>query len=249
MGRRTVLLIAALLVATLATSLVYLYVRSVDDRARAGERQVEVLVATGQIPAGTTGDQASANGWFDLKTVAQSSVADGAVSSIEPIQNLVAQSMIFPGEQILQQKFGPAGTATTLPLEPGQIAMSVQLSDPARVAGFVDAGTDVAIFLTSPGRPNSSGVAQPFTRTLLDRVPVLAKGQATVVNRTTQDANNQQQQEQIPAAILTLGVTQEQAQKIIFAQSQGELYFGLLNDDSEVDPRRPGTTDDNLFES
>jgi pilus assembly protein CpaB len=245
MGRRTVLLIAAVLVAALGTALVYLYVQSIDERARKGEEAVEVLVATANIAAGTTGEQAAEAGSIDRRTVTASSVAPGAIASIEPIANLVALGPIFPGEQILQAKFGPPGTRTQLALDEGTIAMSVQLSDPARVAGFVDAGTDVAIFMSGSSQ-SGDGQAQPFTRTLLDRVRVIAKGQETVVNQETEDGG-QTVTEQIPTAILTLGVTQEQAQKIIFAQSQGELYLGLLNADSAVDLAAPGTTSDNLF--
>jgi pilus assembly protein CpaB len=246
MGRRTVLLLAAVLVAALGTTLVYLYVRSIDERAREGEEAVRVLVATATIAAGTTGEQAAASGAIDEQTVTASSVAEGAIGSIEPISNLVALAPIFAGEQILQQKFGSPGTANQLPLDEGKIALSVQLSDPARVAGFVDAGTEVAIFMTSTlgtGDPQ----AQTFTRTLLARVPVIAKGQATVVNQQSANDDGTTSNEAIPTAILTLGVTQEEAQKIIYAQSQGELYLGLLNPSSAVDLAVPGTTSDNLF--
>ena len=53
--------------------------------------------------------------------------------------------------------------------------------------------------------------------------------------------------EQIPAAILTLALSQEDAQKMIFSQSQGELYLGLLEDESETEVGDPATID-NLFD-
>jgi pilus assembly protein CpaB len=47
MGRRTMLLVAAFVVAALGTTLVFLYVNGVNDRAVADQKQVRVLVATG----------------------------------------------------------------------------------------------------------------------------------------------------------------------------------------------------------
>ena len=55
MGRRTVLLIAALVVAALGTALVWMYANRADERAQADAAPVEVLVATSDIGAGTSG--------------------------------------------------------------------------------------------------------------------------------------------------------------------------------------------------
>ena len=45
MGRRTLLLIASILVAALGTALIWLYVQGADSRAEATTTQVEVVVA------------------------------------------------------------------------------------------------------------------------------------------------------------------------------------------------------------
>jgi pilus assembly protein CpaB len=74
---------------------------------------------------------------------------------------------------------------------------------------------------------------------VLPRVEVLATGQTTVKSITTTTPEGEQQTEQIPQAIVTLALTQEEAQKLIFAQTQGELYFGLLNDESRTDVTPP----------
>ena len=106
MGRRTILLITALVVAALGTALVFLYVQSADDRALEGQEQVEVLFATQEIPVGQTAETASANGSLELRKVAANSVADGALSDIDPIANEVALTTIFPGQQIVSAAFG-----------------------------------------------------------------------------------------------------------------------------------------------
>ena len=47
-------------------------------------------------------------------------------------------------------------------------------------------------------------------------------------------------------SIVSNAVTQAQLEKLVFAQTQGELYLGLRNDSSEVEPG-PGVNADNLF--
>lgn len=247
MGRRTVLLISALLVAALGTALVFLYVRGADQRAAEGQELVEVLFAKNQVNAGTTGSDAASAGSFELREVASNSVAAGALSDVTPISTEVALAPIFPGQQILQQQWGPPGSASALPIPDGKMAVSVQLDDPARVAGFVTNGSEVAVFLTIDN-PNPAQREQTptVTQVLLPRVEVIGTGSTTLVTLTTTDEDGQQNEEQIPKAILTLAVDQAQASKLIYGTQQGQLYLGLLTDASKVAPGGP-VTSQNLF--
>jgi pilus assembly protein CpaB len=230
MSRRLILLLVAILVALLGTLAVFLYVRNLENEAESGQEQVQVLVATQAIPFGQTGAQAQEAGSLELTTLPAEAVVEGALSSVEPIADLSALSPIFPGEQILQQNFGTPGATSPLPIPEGKLAVSIQLSDPARVAGFVGPGSQVAIFLTAT--PPDGG--ELFTTVMLPRVDVIAAGQTTVVSRTITDPQGQQTTEEIPLAILTLAVTQTEAQSIVQAQTQGALYFGLLTDTSQT---------------
>ena len=47
---------------------------------------------------------------------------------------------------------------------------------------------------------------------------------------------------------MTLALTQEEAQKVILASQTTQLYMGLLDDKSKVDPELPGTTADTLLD-
>ena len=62
MGRRTVLLIVAAMIAALGTTMVFLYVRGVDARADEKYDAVEVLRAVELIPPGETLGEAQAAG-------------------------------------------------------------------------------------------------------------------------------------------------------------------------------------------
>lgn len=236
MTRRVVLLLLAILIAAGGAIAVFLYVQNVEDAAAADEEQVQVLVATQTIPLGQTAGQAEEAASLELTTIPADAAAPGALSSIEPIRDLTALAPIYAGEQILEQKFGTLGSSVPLPIPDGLLAVSIQLSDPARVAGFVGPGSEVAIFLTATP-PNQEGDQPPeqFTTVLLPRVEVIAAGQTTVVTRTTTAEGGAQTTEQIPLAILTLAVDQTQAQQIVQAQSQGQLYFGLLTETSQTE--------------
>ncbi|HEV2888770.1 MAG TPA: Flp pilus assembly protein CpaB [Frankiaceae bacterium] len=243
MGRRTVLLIAAIVVAALGTTLVYFYVSRTDERAIEDQQPVEVLVAKTLIKAGTTGLAAERSGSFRLETVPKSVRIEGALTATGAIGDLVAVSDIFPGEQIIQAKFVVPGSAGALPIPSGKVAMSVQLGDPQRVAGFVKPGSDVAIFVTIAVPPRAGQpVGAAATRLLLPRISVLAVGPTTLRPATGTDANK----ETVPTAILTLSVDQVQAEKLIFASQNGLLYFTLLTKDSKVAPG-PGIDATTLF--
>ncbi len=53
----------------------------------------------------------------------------------------------------------------------------------------------------------------------------------TSANGQTGETNT----EQIPKAILTLALSPRDAQRLVYAQGHGELYFGLLGKDSKPD--------------
>ena len=224
MGRRTLLLIAALVVAALGTILIIVYVQSVKHDVYSDAEPVQVLVATQQVATGTTAADASGAGAFELQTLPQSAVAEGALPDISIIADQSALTTIFPGQQILAQMFGQPQSVSGLSVAKGKIAMSVQLGDPERVAGFVVPGSDVTIFWTDQNGD---------TMTILPNVEVLGTGTTTLSTQTTTDSGESTTSE-IPQAILTLQTDQKQAQRIINAQANGELYFGLLGQDTHT---------------
>jgi pilus assembly protein CpaB len=244
MGRRTLLLIAALVVAVLGTGAVFVYAQNAKTQGTSAQQLVTVLVAKSNIAVGTTGAAASSNGAFTSVSVRAADAVPGALSDATPISTLVATIPIFPGQQIIAAQWGQTAITSGLTVAPGQVAVSVQLGDPQRVAGFLSPGSQVAIV--------ASGLdanQKPYTRTLLSKVSVIGVGPSTVVSKTTTDASSNVNTEQIPTAILTLSVGQRDAEKIIFAQGTGggQLYFMLMTKDSKVVPGAAPITQANLF--
>jgi pilus assembly protein CpaB len=241
MGRRTVLLIVAALIAALGTGMVFLYVQGADNRASANQQPIQVLKAVDRIDAGETLAQAQAAGKVALGTVPKAQLVAGAVNSTSEIGERVALSAIYPNEQIISGKFGSSGDQQALTIPDGDLAISVNLSDTGRVAGFVSPGAKVAIFVTTPDADEVDS-----TRLLIPTVQVIAVGATTVVSTTKTDPKGAETTEQLPKTLFTLAVNQEDAERIMYAAGHGELSFGLLNDKSKVQSG-PGVNDTNLF--
>lgn len=245
MGRRTVLLIVAVVIAAIGAALIFVYAHNANDRAVADQNPVQVLVATKLIQAGESGAVAQQSASFDRVEVAKKLVPGEGTVIDDPsaILNLVALSPIYPGELILANKFGQAASASDLPIPAGMLAISIQLGDPERVAGFVQPGSNVAVFATLNGPVGNSRVTEA-TRVVLPKARVIAVGQTavTVPNQSTSSQNT----EDLPKTLLTLAVTQREAQKVIFAQSVGDLYFGLLTPTSHV-TKAPAVSITSLF--
>lgn len=241
MGRRTVLLIVAALIAALGSTMVFLYVRGADNRAKEAQAPVEVLKAIAQINPGETLESAQAAGKLELSAVPREQVLPGAVNSVDTLGAQVALGPVYPNEQIITAKFGSPGDQDTLTLPKGKIAISVTLSDTGRVAGFVVPGDNVAIFLNG-----DIGGGQAGVRLLEPAIEVVAVGATTVISTTTTTGEGAQTTEQLPKTLFTLAVDQDQAEKIMLASTTGELSFGYLNDESVVQAG-PGTTSSNLF--
>jgi pilus assembly protein CpaB len=245
MGRRTVLLIVAALIAALGTGMVFLYVRGADTRAEASQQPVQVLKAVKLIAAGQTVAAAQASGSIQLGSVPRKEVLSGAVTSVGGMTNQVALSAIYPNEQIISSKFGAASDQSALTIPNGNVAISVTLSDTGRVAGFVSPGNKVAIFTATSGASGASG--GDTTRLLLPRVQVIAVGATTVTPTTTTSAEGAQTVEQLPKTLFTLSVDQVQAEKVLFASTHGALSFALLNSRSRI-AAGPGISARNLFQ-
>jgi pilus assembly protein CpaB len=251
MDRRRLLLMLAVFVAFIGTALVFIYVRGADQRAGDKYDNVSVLKATQDIAAGESYDSALSAGKISLQPVPQNQLNTGYQSSTTALKGKLAMVPIFAGQQIITSQFGNTvqSASTTLPIPKGMIAISVNLTDPDRVAGNIQNGSDVAIFVTgtlqgvAPATGASTGAAEiQTTRLLLPKVTVLNVGspQPPATSTTTAE-DGTQTTEQLPRTLLTIAVDQKDAQKVIVASKALDLTFGLLTNDSKV-RTGPGTS-------
>ena len=169
-------------------------------------------------------------------------LVDGGLSSTGSISDLVATRHDLPRRAAHRtKKFGTLGdTENGLLIPDDKMAVSVELTDFDRVAGFVNPGSDVAIFAVraDPVRMLPDGTEQKLAQlhpiVLLPKVPVLGVGTSSVSAKTTTTDEGEPIVEEVPRTILTLAVDQEQAEKVIYAARNAEISFALLSEESKV---------------
>ena len=252
MERRKLLLVVAAVIAVLGVALVFVYAKGADARAADKFDTVEVLVATKQIKPGESFDDALANGKLELADVAQAQVLDGADNDSEQFEGKLALTTVYPGEQVVPAKFGGAfdiEAAATLPIPEGKLAISILVKDDGRVGKFLAPGAEVAVIWTDIDRATQEPI---LTTVLLDRVTVLAAGTTTSLNGDgNEDASSADapdaQSEAAVQQLLTLAVSQRDAQRVRFAEKAGELTAALLNDASEVERTVEGIDSNNVL--
>lgn len=238
MARRSVLLLVAAMIALAGTALIVLYVKGIDQRATQGQEMVEVLVASATIDTGEDAQTAQAAGKFEKTQVRLEDRVDGALTTTSAIADAVALGTIYPGEQILAAKFGSVTEADGLVIPDDKLAVSVELSDPERVAGFVNPGSNVAIFLSAdPVLTLPDGTEKslpPYTRLLLSKVQVIGVGTTSVSSKTITTEGGAEVTEQVPRTILTVAVNQKDAEKLIYAARNSDVSFALLSKNSKI---------------
>ena len=234
MGRRKVLLVVAVVVAAMGAALVFVYARGAENRAADKFETVDVLVVKTAIERGESANSAYESGKIDIQQVPQANVLTGATADGAAFTDQYALTTMFPGEQLIPEKFGGADEVeaeTTLPLPEGMVAISINLSDTARVGPFIRPGAKVGVFLTGTLPPENV----PTTKLLMRDLLVLAIGSTTTVAPSA-DEGEATPTEQLPNTLFTLAVSQKQAEKILFAQGLGELAFALSNANSDLKP-------------
>lgn len=246
MDRRKILLVVAAVVAAMGAALVFVYARGAEARAADKFETVDVLVVNQAIERGESANTAFETGKVGLVKVPRAQVLAGATSDGTALTDQFALTTIYPGEQLIPEKFGGADEVeevTTLPIPDGLIAISVSLSDTARVGPFIRPGAKVGVFLTGTLPPENL----PTTKLLMRDVLVLATGSTTAVAPPSAEEGEGTPTEELPNTLFTLAVTQKQAEKILFAQGLGELAFALLNANSTLKPG-DGARAEDLFE-
>lgn len=96
-------IVIAVVLAAFAALLTMMYVTNYQRHVDKDVADVPVLVATDDIPAGTSGAQAAQR--VEERMVEQQNVAPGAVTDPELLKHLVVSQAIYGGEQVTRQRF------------------------------------------------------------------------------------------------------------------------------------------------
>ena len=156
------------------------------------------------------------------------------------LDKAVLTSTLEPGQLLLAAMFGSSSTVTSgLNLPEGAMAVTVETGVPQLVAGYVRPGARIAIFLTyNLLDEDFEETKLQRTRVLLPNVEVLSTGTYQPPARNDDGAAGSGTTENQPtgAMLVTVAVSQADAERLIAGLNTGKLYLGLLTDSVQVAP-------------
>ncbi|MGL4174617.1 MAG: RcpC/CpaB family pilus assembly protein, partial [Dermatophilaceae bacterium] len=155
-------------------------------------------------------------------------------------QDLLALGDLAPGTYVLQASFGttPLGTKA-IQVPKGKLAVSVELSDPARVGSFVTPGSRLTIFSTSELRKFGTPDADEFnkqklsgTTVLLEDVLVIGMGDSSLT--PAQQPAGEDAKAAEASFLVTVAVSPQDAVRLVHAINSYVLYAGLRGEGVQV---------------
>jgi Flp pilus assembly protein CpaB len=213
--------VVAVVLGLLAAVLVTVYVTNYRKHVQHGAQNVDVLVATTDIPAGTAGSTIIAGHMTKALTVPRTALIPGAISSPDQIVRLVSTDAILSGEQISTRRFGNSEElGVRAQLKGTMRAIEVSTANPDQVlAGTLRAGDHVDLVANMRSEGGSAGAGKHYDRIVLRDLLVLRA--PTAPGTKTGNIGNQ------AAESVMLAVRDSQSSK---------LYFAVKNADPNASP-------------
>jgi Flp pilus assembly protein CpaB len=265
-SRRTVIIVAALVLAALAFFGNVYYLDGAQQRAYKNAKLVDVWVVKKSIPKGLDGSDAIAQNYVQLGEIPQQYRPGSAIGKgdIDQIKGNVAINTLSPGQILVGGQFvSPTVAQVTFAqrVPAGQVAISVSVDQVHGVAGLLMPGDKVDMLVTgkedpkdptscgwvnpSPTQSNSSGLTVPCAQVLYQNVNILAIGNSaapqvgdTTATTAASSANS---------GLITFSVPLAAAQHIAVVSGDGgntAIYLALVPADSQ--PLTSGLSDLNL---
>jgi pilus assembly protein CpaB len=207
--------VIAAVLALLAGILTTAYVKGYKHRVQRGENLVPVLVATRDIPAGTS----AARAHLAVRKIERRNVIAGAVSADAKLAGLFALAPTYAGEQITANRFARASQLGPRGAIHGRLRlMAVPGNRDQLLQGVAKAGDHVDVVAALP--TGESNVVKP-AHVILRDVPVLRAAEQVAAGSKLGSSSSDQQ----PSVLL--GLTDTQAKKLFFAMANGEWTIVL----------------------
>lgn len=250
MKSRGLVVVLALILATIATAGVFLYSRGVKQEAIAGGDLRDVIVSKVDIAANTDLDRLLSEGRFEIIQVPISAVVAGAVTDLSQLRGRTTSAYVFAGEQIPESRIqGGLIPGGVLGIPEGHQAISVALGGPRAIAGALAGGDRITIYATfedvslllldknflkkatDPSQLadlnqadvpvfDTTIVLAPEVEVLRVTQPISADGTVTTPDTATGGE-----------ITLTLAFLPDEAQQFVFALEKGRVYLSLLPPD------------------
>lgn len=246
MRSRGLVVVLALVLATLATVGVFLYSQGVKEEARTGGELVTVIVSKVDIPVNTDLNELLDRGQFTTLEVPQDAVVESAITDVAQLRDRKNNAFILAGEQIpLSRVEGGLAPGGVIGIPEGHQAVTVALDAPRAIAGALTGGDNVTIYGTFtdvevvqvdknfqvvPSAAGGEAATFDTTVVLVPEVEVLSVVRPSVIQGGGFGGGESSSgTEAVEGNItVTMAFLPEEAQRFVFALEQGTVYLSLL---------------------
>jgi pilus assembly protein CpaB len=247
--RAGLFLVGSLVLALLASGLVFRIVKKSEQELAEAQRPKEtldVMIAARDLVVGNPISEED----VVVRAMVPGMVAEeGVFSTMEDVVGRTPRERILANEPIRDERIArpDQGIGLNAIVTPGKRAMTVATNTEDAVAGLLQPGNYVDIIVTiRPEDPEAAG-AKWVTDTILQTLKVLAVGgslggqQAVETKRVTNTADGKKKVETVKRdpkdttarklkPSITLEVTPDEAEKLALAVAQGDIYVVLRSD-------------------
>jgi Flp pilus assembly protein CpaB len=230
--RSNVLVVLGVAFFALGAAIVFLLLRDDTSSVSAGAAtsSSQVLVATTDIAAGTSGEDLVAKGMVEAKAFPPGQIAPGALTSTALLANQAVAADIDKGAQLTASSLRASqARRTSVVIPEGKQAVAVQLGFVPGMGGYVSPGDRVNMYsvvrngVADPDNPGDSP-CNPRVHLFLSNVEVLevATGMAPV-DETKERAGS-------GPITYVLALDPFEAERVIFLSSNEGLHLALPGD-------------------
>jgi pilus assembly protein CpaB len=249
-SRRTLILIAAVLVGAIAAYALFTYVGGIEDEANNNAERVKIFKIVQDIPKGTFGDEAFAQGLIEEDVIAKEYRPATAITDPAQIDGLVAISDLPANQVVVSNQFvSQAESLSTFSslLKNNEVAISVSIDQVRGVAGLLVPGDFVNMMVvgttpaettgTAAGGQGSADVLTNPARYLFQKVQILAIGQTRKLEPGETAATNADGTavSSTSSGLLTFALPALAAQQIASVEA-GSFYLTLVPKDYQPTP-------------
>ncbi len=206
---------------------IFLYVRGLED-TRGAPGMVRVVVANQEIVAGTRLNDLIEEGAFSTVSVPEDAVVEGAVESLTELRDQETSAAILTGEQVSTNRLRGVGALPggTLGIPEGMQAVTLSLEAARAAGGVAQRGDRVTVYATL-----GEAAEAATTVALVPDAEILKveKVDASIGGGQAADTT------------VTLALTPQDAQRVVFAHEKGLVRLALLPPGQEGVPLAPVT--------
>jgi Flp pilus assembly protein CpaB len=233
--RRGTVIVAAVC-AIVAAAILILAMQRFRHSVSAESNPETVLVASGLIQKGTSGDAIASGQMFKPTSIVAKQVSAGAIIDTSQLHGKIAAADILPGQQLTAADF-VAKSGLTSELAPDERAVTITDDSARGMVGQVQTGDRVDVYADLEG----NGKSKSILVLLMTNVPVLkAPTSASGVGLGASSPQNQDSN-------VTLKVNDAQAGELAFAADNGKVWLSLRPANANANPPTGPVTEQSVI--